>query len=150
MEIFDIIEEADKEAQKAQTNNQKQPNPNLPGEDETLDLSPDLPIMSFMPEQPIMLEQKIDVVVTVILNDPKIEKTVQTINTLCKNRKITSVTYAVSDVTNSELFAAALLAQKEQQLQNSQDISASGENNSTEEFTGAPTEETPEVINPNK
>lgn len=122
MEIFDIIEEADKEAQKAQTNNQKQPNPNLPGEDETLDLSPDLPIMSFMPEQPIMLEQKIDIVVTVILNDPKIEKTVQTINTLCKNRKITSVTYAVSDITNVDIFKAALEAQKNTQNQTSQDV----------------------------
>lgn len=122
MEIFDIIEEADKEAQKAQTNNQKQPNPNLPGEDETLDLSPDLPIMSFMPEQPIMLEQKLDVIMVVVLNDPKIEKTIQVINTAVKNRKVTGVVYGVSDITNVEEFKAALEAQKNAQNQTSQDI----------------------------
>ena len=122
MEIFDIIEEADKEAQKAQTNNQKQPNPNLPGEDETLDLSPDLPIMSFMPEQPIMLEQKLDVIMVVVLNDPKIEKTISVINTAVKNRKVTGVVYGVSDITNVEEFKAALEAQKNAQNQTSQDV----------------------------
>lgn len=120
MEIFDIIEEADKEAQKAQTNNQKQPNPNLPGEDETLDLSPDLPIMSFMPEQPIMIEQKIDVIMVVVLNDPKIEKTIQVINTAVKNRKVTGVVYGVSDITNVDIFKAALAAQQQQTSQTSQ------------------------------
>ena len=122
MEIFDIIEEADKEAQKAETNNQKQPNPNLPGEDETLDLSPDLPIMSFMPEQPIMLEQKLDVIMVVVLNDPKIEKTISVINTAVKNRKVTGVVYGVSDITNVEEFKAALEAQKNAQNQTSQDV----------------------------
>lgn len=122
MEIIDIIEEADKEAQKAETNNQKQPNPNLPGEDETLDLSPDLPIMSFMPEQPIMLEQKIDVIMVVVLNDPKIEKTIGVINTAVKNRKVTGVVYGVSDITNVDIFKAALAAQQQTVSQTSQDV----------------------------
>ena len=119
--LEDYLNEDDKaEAEKAKKNNSVEPNPAIPGEDETLTLTPDLPIMNFMPEQPIMLEQKIDIVVTVILNDPKIEKTVQTINTLCKNRKITSVTYAVSDVLNVDIFKAALEAQKNAQQMTSQ------------------------------
>ena len=143
--LEDIIREQDKEdaakeAAKAAVNNAKEPNPNLPKEDEELNLTTDLPIMNFAPEQPIMIEQKIDIVVTVILNDPKIEKTVQTINTLCKNRKITSVTYAVSDVTNVDIFRDALEAQKlAQEVPVPEEIPDT--KSSEEEFTGTPTEE---------
>ena len=143
--LEDIIREQDKEdaakeAAKAAVNNAKEPNPNLPKEDEELNLTTDLPIMNFAPEQPIMIEQKIDIVVTVILNDPKIEKTVQTINTLCKNRKITSVTYAVSDVTNVDIFRDALEAQKlAQEVPVPEEIPDT--KSSEDEFTGAPTEE---------
>ena len=121
MEIIDIITEVEKEEQKALRNNQNEPNPNLPKEDEKLDLSPDLPVANFMPEQPIMLEQKIDIIVTVVLNDPKIEKTVQVINTAVKNRKVTGVVYAVSDITNVDVFKAALEAQRQLQNQNSEE-----------------------------
>ena len=143
--LEDIIREQDKEdaakeAAKAAVNNAKEPNPNLPKEDEELNLTTDLPIMNFAPEQPIMIEQKIDVIMVVVLNDPKIEKTIQVINTAVKNRKVTGVVYGVSDVTNVQEFKDALEAQKlAQEVPVPEEIPDT--KSSEEEFTGAPTEE---------
>ena len=143
--LEDIIREQDKEdaakeAAKAAVNNAKEPNPNLPKEDEELNLTTDLPIMNFAPEQPIMIEQKIDVIMVVVLNDPKIERTIQVINTAVKNRKVTGVVYCVSDVTNVQEFKDALEAQKlAQEVPVPEEIPDT--KSSEEEFTGAPTEE---------
>lgn len=141
--LEDIIREQDKEDienQKSKINNSKFPNPNLPKEDEELTLTTDLPIMNFAPEQPIMIEQNISVIMVVVLNDPKIEKTIQVINTAVKNRKVTGVVYGVSDVTNVQEFKDALEAQKlAQEVPVPEEIPDT--KSSEEEFTGAPTEE---------
>ena len=73
-----------------------------------LNLSPDLPLEATEQQQPILLDQKLDVVVITLLNDQDVEKTILALNSTLKKRKVTGVVYAVSDIINADAFKEAL------------------------------------------
>lgn len=98
-------------------------NQQLPKPEEELKLSPDLPVQETGQEEPLLLEQKIDVLVITVINDKDISKTVSQLDSVLKKKKLTGVIYMVNDILQPEEIKNA--------IKNNQENKVNTDNNTT-------------------
>ena len=115
---------------------------NIPTNSE-LNLSPDLPIEQMGDTQPILLDQKLDVVVITLLNDQDVEKTILALNSTLKKRKVTGVVYAVSDIINADAFKDAFKKPSDENQEDTNTPESNQEEDNEEQDNGAAIEQNP-------
>ena len=94
-ELAQIIEIQDQEDAELAAQN----NPDNETQLEPEGLEDEKPLESIEPEEPVSIEQIVNLIVVTTFNDENTEETIKDINALLKRKKIASAVYAMENVT---------------------------------------------------